>query len=196
MRGWPEKPRRFSSRSATPPSIARRSAARRAQGGLRRERTASWRGCAYRRSAAVPANCRNRSGRRRRRPRASTNSTRSPPSPVMRYRARLPPSPWRLPFAITAQSSHGWRRAARQAPPATAAYRAVELRDLEFEAAAALLVRDKRELIQRPRHLVQVIADAIEFDERLQSAPRYRRKPAAVHARARRRFNRSRPLTR
>ena len=56
--------------------------------------------------------------------------------------------------------------------------------DPKFEAAAALLVRDERELVQRPRDLVQVIADAIEFDQRLRQRRGIDRCRPAVHARA------------
>ena len=68
--------------------------------------------------------------------------------------------------------------------------RGVERLDPKFEAAAALLVRDKRKLVQRPCDLVQVIADAIEFDQGLRQRRGVGRYRPAVHARARRRFDR------
>ena len=121
MRGWPAKPSRFSSRSAISIHCSRREllAGGKPRLGVKERLRRSAYAC--RRTAAAsrtrqPDRGRSRRGRAPRRIQRS-----SPRSPVMRYRARLPPSPWRLPFAITAQGGlnggerHGKhiRRAAR-----------------------------------------------------------------------------------
>ena len=67
----------------------------------------------------------------------------------MRYRASLPPSPWRLPFAIMAQGGlYGGKRHGKRIR--RIAYRGVERLDLKFEAAAALLVRDQAQARSAP----------------------------------------------
>src|SRR6185437_3709955 len=93
------------------------------------------------------------SGPKPSRPRASTNSTSSPSSPVIRYRASLPPLPCRLPFAIIAHRCvNGGKRDGEFTRQIENGLR--QLIDLHLEAARALFANDEHQLVQRAGDLV------------------------------------------
>src|SRR5271165_2186506 len=182
MRGWPVKPRRFSSRSATCDHCA---SVRCSPG--------AFRVCVWKNGSGLfvllSANCCNLSkastGSRLKssRPRVSSSWVISPFSPVIKYRASAPPSPCRLPFPIIAQ--RGLDGGNRCCKPLLDLFDLSPQRGQFFHHPPAATVRlcHQRHSVQRVGSLIEQTGAAPEIHQPVQIGRNISRRAAALQTR-------------